>query len=184
MRSNREWQDWWFHVWISKLKWMGMGEFNSDDHYIYYCGQESHRRNGVALIKSLKRSTWLQSQKWQNDYHSFLKQSIQHHSNPSLYSNHKRWRSWSQMVLWRPTRSFRTNTKKDVLFITCVCVLSHFSHVWPFATLWTVARQAPLFLDLFRQEYWSELPCPPPGDLPDSGIEHMSLISPALGGGS
>ena len=37
-------------VGISGLKWTGMGEFNSDDHYIYYCGQESHRRNGVALI--------------------------------------------------------------------------------------------------------------------------------------
>ena len=35
---------------ISELKWMGMGEFNSDDHYIYYCGQESLRRNGVALV--------------------------------------------------------------------------------------------------------------------------------------
>ena len=35
---------------ISKLKWTEMGEFNSDDHYIYYCGQESLRRNGVALI--------------------------------------------------------------------------------------------------------------------------------------
>ena len=35
---------------ISKLKWTGMGEFNSDDHYIYYCGHESLRRNGVALI--------------------------------------------------------------------------------------------------------------------------------------
>ena len=35
---------------ISELKWRGMGEFNSDDHYIYYCGQESLRRNGVALI--------------------------------------------------------------------------------------------------------------------------------------
>ena len=35
---------------ISELKWTGMGEFNSDDHYIYYCGQESHRGNGVALI--------------------------------------------------------------------------------------------------------------------------------------
>ena len=35
---------------ISKLKWTGMGEFNSDDHYIYYCGQESHRRNGVAIM--------------------------------------------------------------------------------------------------------------------------------------
>ena len=37
-------------VGISELKWTGMGEFNSDDHYIYYCGQESLRRNGVAII--------------------------------------------------------------------------------------------------------------------------------------
>ena len=50
---------------ISYLKWTGMGEFNSDDHDIYYCGQESLRRNGVALIvnKSSKWSTWMQSQK-------------------------------------------------------------------------------------------------------------------------
>ena len=46
-----------------------MGEYNSDDHYIYYCGQESLRRNGVGLIvnKSLKSSAWVQSQNWQND---------------------------------------------------------------------------------------------------------------------
>ena len=50
---------------ISELKWTGMGEFNSDDHYIYYCGQESLRRNGVAIIvnKSQKCSAWMQSQK-------------------------------------------------------------------------------------------------------------------------
>ena len=54
---------------ISKLKWTGMGEFNSDDHYIYYCGQESIRRYGVVLIvnKSQKCSTWVQSQKQQED---------------------------------------------------------------------------------------------------------------------
>ena len=64
---------------ISKLKWTGMGEFNSDDHYIYYCGQESLRRNGVAIIvnKSLKCSTWMQSQKRQNDPCSFPSQTIQ-----------------------------------------------------------------------------------------------------------
>ena len=58
---------------ISELKWTGMGEFNSDDHYIYYCGQESLRRNGVAIIvnKSPKCNTWVQSQKWQNDPCSF-----------------------------------------------------------------------------------------------------------------
>ena len=54
---------------ISKLKWTGMGEFNSDDHYVYYCGQESLGRNGVAITvnKSPKCSTWVQSQKRQND---------------------------------------------------------------------------------------------------------------------
>ena len=50
---------------ISKLKWTGMGEFNSDDHYIYYCGQEFLRRNRVAITvnKNLNCSTWMQSQK-------------------------------------------------------------------------------------------------------------------------
>ena len=50
---------------IGELRWMGMGEFNSDGHYIYYCGQESFSRNGVTLIhnKSPKYSTWIQSQK-------------------------------------------------------------------------------------------------------------------------
>ena len=49
---------------ISELKWTGMVEFNSVDHHIYYCGQESLRRNGVAIIvnESLKCSTWVQSQ--------------------------------------------------------------------------------------------------------------------------
>ena len=58
---------------IGELKWSGMSEFNSDDHYIYSCGQESLRRNGVAIIdnKSLKCSNWMQSQKRQNDLCSF-----------------------------------------------------------------------------------------------------------------
>ena len=50
---------------ISELKWTGTGEFNSDEHYIYYCGQKSLRRNGVILRrqKSMKCSTWVQPQK-------------------------------------------------------------------------------------------------------------------------
>ena len=54
---------------IGELKWIGIGEFNSDEHYIYYCGQESLGRNGVTLTqkKSLKYSTQVQYQKWQND---------------------------------------------------------------------------------------------------------------------
>ena len=71
---------------ISELTWTGMGEFNSDNHYIYYCGQESFRRNGVAIRvnKSLKCSTWMQSQKRQDDLCSFPRQTIQYHGNPSL----------------------------------------------------------------------------------------------------
>ena len=63
------------------------------------------------------------------------------------------------------------------------CMLSCFSCVRLFATPWTVARQAPLSLGFSRQEYWFGLPFPTPGDLPDPGIEPMSLISLALADG-
>ena len=56
-------------------------------------------------------------------------------------------------------------------------MLHHFSHVQLF---WTVALKFPLFLGFSRQEYWSGLPCPPPGDLPYSGIKSLSPASPAL----
>ena len=49
-------------------------------------------------------------------------------------------------------------------------------------TLWSIACQAPLSMQLCRQEYWSRLLCPPPGDLPDPGIESQSLTSTALAG--
>ena len=61
-----------------------------------------------------------------------------------------------------------------------LCMLSHFSHVQLFATLWTVVCQAPLPMGFSRQEYRSVLPCPPPGDLPDPWIKTASLMSPAL----
>ena len=47
-------------------------------------------------------------------------------------------------------------------------------------TLWTAAHQAPLSMGFFRQEHWSGLPCPSPGHLPDSGIEPVSPVAPAL----
>ena len=55
------------------------------------------------------------------------------------------------------------------------CSFSHFSHVWLFSTIRTVACQAPLSMGFSRQEYWNGLPCPPPGDLPDQGIKPMSI---------
>ena len=68
----------------------------------------------VALItnKRVWCSTWMQSQKWQNDLCSFPRQTIQYHSNPSLCHNQQCWRSWSWTVLWRPTRPSRTNIQK------------------------------------------------------------------------
>ena len=59
-------------------------------------------------------------------------------------------------------------------------MLTCFSHVQLFATLWTVACQDSLSLGFSRQKYWSGLPCPPPGDLPNPGIELVSSLSPAL----
>ena len=73
--------------------------------------------------------------------------------------------------------------KPAVVISRCMCV--HAQLLQPCLTLWdpvTVAHQAPLSMGFSRQEYWSGLPCPPPGDLPDPGAEPTSLTSPALVG--
>ena len=64
------------------------------------------------------------------------------------------------------------------------CVLSRFCCVQLFWTLWTVAHQVPLSMEFSRQEYWSGLPCSPPCDLPDSGLEPMFPTAPAMQVGS
>ena len=69
-----------------------------------------------------------------------------------------------------------------VIYFMHSCMLSCFSHVQLFVTLWTVAHQALLSMGFSRQEYWSKLPCPSPRDLPSPRIEHSSLTSPALAG--
>ena len=63
-----------------------------------------------------------------------------------------------------------------------VCMLSRFSHIWLFATPWTIAHQGPLSMGFSKQEYWSGLPCPPPGHPPNAGFKPVSLIAPALAG--
>ena len=74
---------------IRELKWTGMGEFNSDDHYIYYCGQESLRRNGVAIMVNRRVLNAVLGCSLKNDTMicSFPRQTIQYHSNPSLCPN-------------------------------------------------------------------------------------------------
>ena len=74
---------------VRELKWTGMGEFTSDDHYIYYCGQESLRRNGVALIVNKRVPNAVLGCNLKNDkmISFFPRQTIQYHSNPNLCSN-------------------------------------------------------------------------------------------------
>ena len=67
-----------------------------------------------------------------------------------------------------------------IFFLSHICMVSC---VRVFVTPWTVAHQAPLSTEFSRQEYWSQLPFPPPGDFPDPGIEPESPMSPALAGG-
>ena len=76
--------------------------------------------------------------------------------------------------------SFHFINERVLLIGRSGCMQGRFSHVQLFVTLWTVAPQAPPSMGFSREEYQSGLPCPPPGDLPDPGIE--SLKSPALAG--
>ena len=70
---------------IRKLKWTGMGEFNSDDYYIYYCVQESLRRNGVAItVNKSPNCSIACNLKRHNDFCSFPRHSIQYHGNNSI----------------------------------------------------------------------------------------------------
>ena len=73
---------------ICELKRMGVGGFNPDDHYIYYCGQEFLRRNRVAVIVNERVQNAVLGFNLKNDIGSFPRQTIQHHSNPSLCPNH------------------------------------------------------------------------------------------------
>ena len=72
---------------IGELKWTGIGEFNPDDHYIYYCGQESLRRNGLAIIVNKRVQNAVLGCNLKNDRMnscSFPRQTIQYHSDPGL----------------------------------------------------------------------------------------------------
>ena len=69
------------------------------------------------------------------------------------------------------------------ILLASLCPACMITHLQLFGTPWTVASQAPLSMRFPRQEYWSGLPFPPPGDLPDPGIELESPVSPALAGG-
>ena len=78
---------------------------------------------------------------------------------------------------------FAVSAKPFTNYTQQIYMLSRFSHVWLCATLWTVSCQAPLSMGFsVDKQYWSGFPCPPPGSLPDPGIEPAFLMSPALAG--
>ena len=89
-------------------------------------------------------------------------------------------KSWSNSGAGAPTSHQETLQPR---MLSVACVLSHFSRVRLFVILWAVGRQAPLSMGFSRQEYWSGLPRPPLRDLPNPGIESLSLMSPALTAG-
>jgi len=90
----------------------------------------------------------MQSQKWQNDLYSFPGHTIQYHSNPSLCPDQQCWRSWSWMVLWKPTRPSRTNTQKRCPFhyMGLECKSRKSRNTWsnrqicPWSTKWSRAK--------------------------------------------
>ena len=91
-------------------------------------------------------------------------------------STHKQfsfWKAFPNSVCWQ-------SNVTHFNWLERACLPSRFSHVWLFVTPWTVARQAPLSMGFPRQGCCSGLPFPSPGDLPDPGIELLSLMSPYL----
>ena len=71
---------------------------------------------------------------------------------------------------------YTTNGKEILIFVLINSCAGMLSLIWLFATPWTVAHQAPLFMEFSRQEYWSRMPFPTPADLPNPGIEPESLV--------
>ena len=92
------------------------------------------------------------------------------------------WRHSKKKDDWNPGRVAHQTRNRHSDLGLLASVLSYFSHVRLFVTLWTVALKAPLSMGFSRKEYWNGLPWPSPGDLPDPGIEPVSLKLPALAG--
>ena len=133
---------------ISELKWTGMGEFNSDDHYIYYCGQESLRRNGVVITVNKTVQNEVLGCNFKNDRlisvrfqgTTFKFTVIQ------VYAPTNNAERWGLVDLWRPTP--RTNTPKRCPFnykgLECKSRKSRNSwsnrQIWPWTTEWSRAK--------------------------------------------
>ena len=136
---------------ISELKWTGMGEFNSDDHFIYYCGQKSLRRNRVALIVNQRVRNAVLGCFLKNDRMI----SVHFQGKPfnitviQVYASTTNAKEGEvAMFLWRPTRPSRTNTPQNMSFHHrgwgCKSRKSRNTwtnrQVWPWSTKWSRAK--------------------------------------------
>ena len=119
----------------------------------------------------------MQSQKWHNDLHSFPRQTIQYHSNPSLCPDLECWRSWKWMLLWRPTRRSRTNTQKRYPFhyreLECKSRNSRNTwsnrQIWPWSIDWGGAKTK----SFSKRKQWSEQTFSSNNTREDSTHEHQ-----------
>ena len=165
-------------IWFKKPSW-GLGFF------FWFL-----KRLELLMLFSMKTTHSLEhlcnsylNNEWQGEALPFKKRDRERH----LLDCFLFWLSkylFSSQIVWF---SLRGLVRYTVLYIflymcVCTCMLSCFSRVRLFATLWTVASQAPLSMGFSRQEYWSGLPYLPPGNLPDPGIGPVSIMSAALAG--
>ena len=103
---------------ISELRWAGMGEFNSDDHYIYYCGQESLRRNGVAIMVNKRVQNAVLGCNLKNDrmISVYLQGKPFNITVIQVYTPTSNAEEAEVELFYEPTRPFRTNTPKRCPF--------------------------------------------------------------------
>ena len=148
-----------------------------------------------VVISLSRRSSWPRDQTHRSCIGRWIIYSLSHQGSLSILyrwqnRNFKKFSNFLKVAQKGNTGSrprsfsFFISFQPHAIILCCVyaCVLSHFSYVRCFLKLWTLPCQAPLSMGFSRQEYWSGLPCPPPGDLPDPGTEPISLMSPALAG--
>ena len=140
---------------------------------IPFSQSENHNYGGICSLLSNRLQVRDKGQAWSKNYQRGNEKSFQ--DETCIIQVCLSWQCWRRGLVTQ-SRLLASH------ILLRVCLLSCFRRVWLFVTLCTIARQTRLSMGFSRQGYWSGLPCPPPGDLPNLGIKPASLTSPALAG--